>query len=335
MVEVSVSRKAGLPLFTECSISVDADEGLGEDGWWGGALAVFGFLGPETEANAVRMEPMGSCRFGVFLLPLVVLGLTLDAVFWDGLWWRAERRGWTRSSEATSEEGIWAFFPGFWRVFALFCFALTSEAAGSSPFASRSSPFGRGECPFSFSSFSLLASSSAGEGEGIAGAELVGLAAFLRPEPTRRFVLFSSSLFFDSRLARVPTCSQSGSCSEATPKSDAGGLLSSSDTISPRVSAWVCARCSGVEGVCGGVGVLSFGEWGQGINKVVSCVVCRVLNVCSVVGRWSCGAVRGVVSDVVGECRRERCSRCDGLDIGDIFSLCFLLGDERELDSVG
>ena len=57
MVEVSVSRKAGLPLFTECSISVDADEGLDEDGWWGGALAVFGFLGPETEANAVRMEP--------------------------------------------------------------------------------------------------------------------------------------------------------------------------------------------------------------------------------------------------------------------------------------
>ena len=34
-------------------------------------------------------------------------------------------------------------------------------------------------------------------------------------------------------------------------------------------------------------------------------------------------------------CRLARCSRCVGLEMGDIFSLCLLLGDESEADREG
>jgi hypothetical protein len=40
--------------------------GLGDEEGWGGALAVFGFLGPETNAKAETMDPLGSRRFGEF-----------------------------------------------------------------------------------------------------------------------------------------------------------------------------------------------------------------------------------------------------------------------------
>ena len=82
MDEGSVSPKGRLPLLTERSISVDKDGGSWGRGRWGGALAVFGFLGPETEAKAVMMEPMGSCVFGVSSLLFVVFWLTWDARFW-------------------------------------------------------------------------------------------------------------------------------------------------------------------------------------------------------------------------------------------------------------
>ena len=93
MVECSASGKARLPLSAECSFSVDQDGGSGKFGCWGGALAVFCFLGLETEAKRVMMEPMGSWAFEVALLLFAVFELTWGAVVWGCLRFLDERRG--------------------------------------------------------------------------------------------------------------------------------------------------------------------------------------------------------------------------------------------------
>ena len=68
-IAVLFARQTGLKLSESViekillSTPVNMD-GLGEEEGWGGALAVFGFLGREIEAKAETMEPVGSRRFG-------------------------------------------------------------------------------------------------------------------------------------------------------------------------------------------------------------------------------------------------------------------------------
>ena len=79
--------------------------GLGEEEGWGGALAFFGFLGPETEAKAETIEPLGSGRFDAVLPAFPKVRFCAGSEGSGVAWRRGDRRGWESIPGAISEGG--------------------------------------------------------------------------------------------------------------------------------------------------------------------------------------------------------------------------------------
>ena len=123
--------------------------GLGEEEGWGGALAFFGFLGPESEAKAETIEPLGSSRFDAFLFAFPKFRLCAGSEGSGVAWRRGERRGW-ESIPGASTEGGRSSLSSLSRLPPCFCpFALTFAAAGFFRFSSLSpSLWGEHACLF-------------------------------------------------------------------------------------------------------------------------------------------------------------------------------------------